>query len=592
MATTPTITDYKTPYRLVLTQDLAGSSAPVEGVLRTRVIRQPGKAYWLAAKGTATGGAGIRVRGFNKTTGSWTLITTFTTFSGVLTNVISTANTTYDTVELDVYMPLGSTLTLYGMALSTYNYAIPGDILDTNYAPNPRGSGGLTTYWATVPGTGGTASLVAYDNRYPYRRNYAANPQGTSATYFGSYITGTGETGTTSYLTGQSDGPLPQITNYARWSVTAAKTANSTGWASASGVQRNALAGVTGETATVSIYIRYTGAGSLTGRMRATAYTSAGTAVGSNDAPSSVTLVSGVWTRVDATVIATGDFVSVGWWFYHLTAQIPAAGSTLDVTGVLIEKNVTAPGNYFDASFPASGDYDYLWEGTTNASISQERLPALGPDGRYGFIQYRQTGTGTGGSVGGYMRDTTGDNSGVAGDARYVYAWVRVNTTRQVRLSGSFKDGASLDVGPAVATPFTTLQPGSWYKFETGRMVATGAFSRFQVWPNFIASPGVPVTPEFTIDMVIMITDKPRDNYFDGSMPNTDTKFYYWSGAPTVTKSYETNHASYDFMPVGTGVGPVQLTSALGGTLVSAVIDRIGLTLDMTEVQNVESRMM
>jgi len=125
----PSPYQYRSNRRVTFRQAPVGSQVPVEGVLKTRHIRVPGKAYRLAACGTATGGAGIRVRGYNASTDSWTLLTTFVTFTGVSSEIISAANTTYSMIELDLYMPLGSTLMLYGMTLGSVDYQTlyPGD---------------------------------------------------------------------------------------------------------------------------------------------------------------------------------------------------------------------------------------------------------------------------------------------------------------------------------------------------------------------------------------------------------------------------------------------------------------------------------
>lgn len=108
------------------TQANAGTVS-VEGVLRTRVIKEPGKPYYLMVDGSATGGAGIRVRGYNTSTWDWDVITTVGAanfYSPVL--LVSAATTTYSMLELDVYMPLGSTLNLKGLALAATNYATSG----------------------------------------------------------------------------------------------------------------------------------------------------------------------------------------------------------------------------------------------------------------------------------------------------------------------------------------------------------------------------------------------------------------------------------------------------------------------------------
>lgn len=108
------------------TQATAGT-AKVEGVLRTRVIKEPGKPYYLMVDGSATGGAGIRVRGYNLSTWEWDVITTVGTADFYTSKLlVGAASTTYSMLELDVYMPLGSSLNLRGMALSAVNYATAG----------------------------------------------------------------------------------------------------------------------------------------------------------------------------------------------------------------------------------------------------------------------------------------------------------------------------------------------------------------------------------------------------------------------------------------------------------------------------------
>lgn len=105
----------------VFTQAASGT-VPVEAVLRTRTIKEPGKPYYLTLNGSATGGAGIRVRGYNLSTGVWDTITTVTTF-GASVLLVAAATATYSLLELDFYMPLGSTMTIRGMALSAVDYA-------------------------------------------------------------------------------------------------------------------------------------------------------------------------------------------------------------------------------------------------------------------------------------------------------------------------------------------------------------------------------------------------------------------------------------------------------------------------------------
>ena len=316
------------------TQAASGSSVPTSGVLKTRHIRIPGKAYFLSAYGSATGGAAIIVRGYNDSTQAWVNISTFTTFTGSTVEVISTANTTYSMIELDVYLPLGSTLTLYGMALGHVDHMALQDIIATNYSRNPWAVGSLTGFAAYSPGTG--------------------------------------ETGAYTYVTNATDGPpVIGLTSYVRWTPATVKTGGSTGFLAGISGNRGFTSGVAGNKATVGLWVRFTGTGTYAGRMRCSFYSAAGATVNSTDFPATITLPSGEWVYVTSTGTATGDFASVGFWFYHTSAYIIPVGGTLDATGALITPGDT-PRESFSGSTPdnpANNRY-FRWTGTPNASTS------------------------------------------------------------------------------------------------------------------------------------------------------------------------------------------------------------------------------
>lgn len=118
---TPNTNVFLTNRFVTFKQVAVGPTVKLEKVVRTRLIRVPGKAYYLAVAGSATGGAGIKYRTFNSTTNTWSAGTLYTTFTGAPTQIVSVADTTSTMIELDLYMPLGSTLTLKGMALGTVN---------------------------------------------------------------------------------------------------------------------------------------------------------------------------------------------------------------------------------------------------------------------------------------------------------------------------------------------------------------------------------------------------------------------------------------------------------------------------------------
>lgn len=120
----PSTNTPRTDRYVVFTQATVGPTVKLEGVVRHRLIRVPGNTYYLAVNGSATGGAGIRYRLYNSGTNSWGAPGLFTTFTGAPTSIVGSADATTTMIELDIYMPLGSTLTLKGLALGTVNTRI------------------------------------------------------------------------------------------------------------------------------------------------------------------------------------------------------------------------------------------------------------------------------------------------------------------------------------------------------------------------------------------------------------------------------------------------------------------------------------
>lgn len=136
----PNAFQYKTNKRVTFRQAPVGTTTPVEGVLRTRHIRIPGQAYRFNAQGVSTGGAGVKVRAYDASTDSWDLMSTQTALNGTSVEVIAAGNTSHSMIELDIYLPLGSTLMLYGMTLGTENYQVT-DV--NNFMPAGQGIGAV-----------------------------------------------------------------------------------------------------------------------------------------------------------------------------------------------------------------------------------------------------------------------------------------------------------------------------------------------------------------------------------------------------------------------------------------------------------------
>ncbi|AIZ01722.1 putative structural protein [Arthrobacter phage vB_ArtM-ArV1] len=169
----------------------------------------------------------------------------------------------------------------------------------------------------------------------------------------------------------------------------------------------------------------------------------------------------------------------------------------------------------------------------TGGSATREAVLTGGPDPRMpeggGFIRYTQTVANTGGSCGVYYRDTAALTPGVAGDTRYWQAWVRPSVTRQMRMSGSFKDNAAADITTGTGA-FTTCVGGEWTQLADLAITATGDYVKLQAWPVAIG----PVAAGETIDVVAWVTQTPWP-MFDGFTPNNDEFSTSWVGSAGVS---------------------------------------------------------
>lgn len=216
------------------------------------------------------------------------------------------------------------------------------------------------------------------------RRNYARNSKpfggvlGSNVVDFAAYVAGPGETGTTTTVGANQDGPLmPDGSRlpYASRLVTAPKTSASTGWQATAFNYRPDVIGLAGDKVTISLWIRYTGPGPLRIRLRNSPY-----AVGGSNSPGftdsdfyDLKAREGEWLRMKVTHAALTDFVTVGWWAYMTGAsapdQIPQAGSRLDVSGLLIEVNNDS-GDYFDGDTFDTLEVESSWTGVPDRSGS------------------------------------------------------------------------------------------------------------------------------------------------------------------------------------------------------------------------------
>lgn len=160
-----------------------------------------------------------------------------------------------------------------------------------------------------------------------------------------SYAIAGGETGTTSLVTGATDGPLVpggRIASYARRHTDTPRASGSPGWQTTPSAQRTPLAGREGEAVTISLHARYSGTEPILPRLRLYFYDAAGQVGTNSDSPSGQIVLAAEhgWVRCHHTATAQGDFTHVSWWLYQTGSadgQTTQAGTDYDITGIMIE---------------------------------------------------------------------------------------------------------------------------------------------------------------------------------------------------------------------------------------------------------------
>jgi hypothetical protein len=226
------------------------------------------------------------------------------------------------------------------------------------------------------------------------RTNLLANPRaGVASASPGNWLraNGTGGASTFARVTGAVDGPLPGISTYYRATITTVKTGGSSGNYARNGTTTPMLvSGVAGDQVTVSLYVRPSVTGDI--YANATLRLAGATVVGQNGTATSCP--ANVWTRLSATVTATGAYDDVQVYAIEATTNLLPVGATVDGTAYMAEVSSTL-GDYFDGDTTDLLNRNYVWTGTANASLSTESsiVPQTytGPyfDGSFTDIHYQ-----------------------------------------------------------------------------------------------------------------------------------------------------------------------------------------------------------
>jgi len=217
------------------------------------------------------------------------------------------------------------------------------------------------------------------------RRNLATEPQPVSLSQQdgkmkidgGRWFGSGGATGTYSVVTDATDGPLPEITSYARktWSVVGTGSGDLGFSLSKGNANTTATTGVpvvVGHTYTLSGWIRASadyGVDSSQGaQMQVWFHAADGTYVSSNNT-GRFNLVADEWARVSLTFTIPAGVATFGAVLDIDGGAIPAVGFTLDGTGLLLEDSPNL-GDYFDGSSVSATYARAEWLGAVGQSQS------------------------------------------------------------------------------------------------------------------------------------------------------------------------------------------------------------------------------
>lgn len=230
------------------------------------------------------------------------------------------------------------------------------------------------------------------------RVNLCAVPRATATSYpngtigFAPQWYGSGGTGTTSLVTGATDGPLG-ITTYMRKTWTASPTSSNAdaGFNHSKGIA-NGYPVTPGETYSASTYVR-TNASGKNFNMTAFYCDASGASVAARSVGPLTVLSPNTWTRIshNFTVPAAAAYMSIVTYSSYGNADtvLWAPNDTLDGTACLVEKAGSVQ-PYFDGSIPSGASRDVRWLGTVNSSQSEEMVQVpLGvkqPDGSWLFL--------------------------------------------------------------------------------------------------------------------------------------------------------------------------------------------------------------
>jgi hypothetical protein len=394
------------------------------------------------------------------------------------------------------------------------------------------------------------------------RTNAATDPAATNATapaglpgrWLAKWFGGSGATGTTTWVTGASDGPIAQLTTYVRKTWTAIPTPinpSDVGWGWSNTTARYPV--VPGHTYTVSRWFRtsVTAGTGWRNQLNATFMNDAGTQVGASVFGTNQAWTPGVWQRQFITFTVP---VGVTWVVLSESVQLSSdtvVGTTMDETGVLIEESPVM-GAYFSGNTPGSFDWRYAWAGTANASASTATSLAVAalPVGATLDAGSVQIVSGQSFTMPLFSRlDHIGQTSSAttqlavsAGVTYTASVFVRPSRIANARVGATWYTSAGVAIGSQILSGYQLAAANSWTRiWLTAAAPSTAAYVQIDAWA---LATGTGPTSAVQVGDAAWWTDALLEqapsalSYFDGSLPDVGTTTVYdWTGTADASTS-------------------------------------------------------
>ena len=264
-------------------------------------------------------------------------------------------------------------------------------------------------------------------------------------------------------------------------------------------------------------------------------WTTTGTYIGSTTT-ANIT-ATGAWQRISVSRImgSTGTRANV------VVSNVAAIAHTFYVDSVLLEASSTLQ-DYFDGSFPASGDFSYTWNGAVDASTSQYQAPSVNAVTATGALAVQSSEWVASGSHSLRIISTaTSNNVSHADLTSFITAGLEPGKTYTV-MATAFREQAGTVagslayqgfVGSTLTQNVTATIPTTTGTHEVKIVFTVGATiesAYLRIYNNQQRG-----SADIWVDKFMIVEGEYTGDYFDGDSDSTAGAFpilYLWNGTP------------------------------------------------------------